>query len=347
MTLTRHENLLVPLGLVLLAGCASYGKPAPDPAALTPPPGGDLIGRVEIYEATSDDTLIELARTHNLGYVELAAANPDVDPWLPGAGAKLVIPQAHILPPGPREGVVINLAEQRLYFFNGSTVPVSYPIGVGREGSDTPLGTTEIVRMAEAPTWYPPASAREEDPTLENVVPPGPDNPLGSHALYLGWPQYLVHGTNEPYGIGRRVSRGCIRLYPEDIVDLYAAVETGTAVTVIDEPIKLGTAGGELYLEAHPSLAQALQLEETGTFHAEAVPTLKERVLAAAGPAAARLDWGVIDEAVMNRAGVPVQITRTPDRPTGHGGVMDLFTSMTDEFNAVTASWFGDQEASN
>ena len=108
-----------------------------------------------------------------------------------------------------RFGIVINLGEQRLYYYPRPGEVLTYPIGVSRDGYETPLGTTHVTRKKENPTWWPTRSAREEDPTLDKVVPPGPDNPLGTHALYLGWPAYLIHGTNEPFGIGRRVSRGC------------------------------------------------------------------------------------------------------------------------------------------
>lgn len=322
------RHFVLSLGFFILSGCAAP-EPSFESRLATFKAGGDVIGGMKVYEASREDTLIELARPNKLGFLELAVANPEVDPWLPGAGTKVVLPTAHVLPPGPREGLVINLAEQRLYHFNGAEVPTTYPIGVGREGWDTPLGSTEVVRKRKDPTWHPPASARREDPSLPRSVPPGPDNPLGSHALYLGWAAYLVHGTNEPYGIGRRVSRGCIRLYPEDIARLYDAVPNGTPVHVLDEPVKLGRANGELFLEVHPSLSQAAQIEETGRFDEEALPAIESRIVAAAGGAADRLDWKAIKSALRNRQGVPVQVTRSPEPPPPPD-ILDFIDSVTD-----------------
>lgn len=336
---------LAAVGLLLLGGCAGFGQPAPPP--MVHPEGANIIGRQQVIEATHEDTLIELARSHDLGYVELAAANPGIDPWLPGEGTAVVLPKAHLLPPGEQTGIVINLAEQRLYYFDAPGGPVSYPIGVGREGADTPLGKTEVVRKREDPTWHPPASARREDPSLPRSVPPGPDNPLGDRALYLGWPAYLVHGTNEPYGIGRRVSRGCIRLYPEDIRTLYPLVAKGTAVRVIDEPVKIQEVQGALYLEAHPSLAQASQIEESGRFEPEPVPEVRERLVATAGQAAALLNWPAIEEALSSRRGIPVRITLGPGEVAGlpDDESEDLLGSLGDQLLGAWAELTATAEA--
>lgn len=307
------------------AGCAVDGsfdflaalgqKPAEPPAALTLPDEpvpwqrGDLIGTTKAVRIAGNDTLISLARSNDLGYVEIIAANRGIDPWLPGEGTELILPTSFILPPGPRQGIVINLAEQRLYHFPESGLPATYPIGIGRDGYETPLGATKVVRKREGPTWYPPKSARRDDPTLPAAVPPGPENPLGSHALYLDWPEYLIHGTNEPYGIGRRVSRGCIRLYPEDIVKLYDAVPRDTAVRVITAPVKAGWSGGELYMEAHPTLAQADAIEQDGELTPISAPDAREIILKAAGTATERVNWAVVVVELAARRGVPVRIT--------------------------------------
>ena len=172
------------------------------------------------------------------------------------------MPTRYVLPDGPREGIVLNLAEMRLFYFppEGSAYAgkvITYPLGIGREGWATPLGNTRITRTKANPTWTPPQSIKDEhaakgDP-LPDVVPAGPDNPLGQHALYLGFPTYLLHGTNKPGGIGLRVSHGCIRLYPEDVAALFSMVNPGTPVRIIDQPYKLGWLGDTLYIEAHPS----------------------------------------------------------------------------------------------
>ena len=304
------------LGLGLALGaCVSGTTVETETARSLPPPspvGEAVVGRTILHRVSAEDSLIELARTYDLGYVELAAANPDVDPWLPGAGGDLTIPAAHLLPPGPREGIVINLSEQRLYFFDGTGAVRTFPIGVGREGADTPLGQTTVVRKRKDPTWYPPASARAEDPSLPRAVPPGPENPLGGRALYLGWPAYLIHGTNEPYGIGRRVSRGCIRLYPEGIRRLYPLVAKGTAVRVIDRPVKVAAVSGAIFIEAHPSLAQASQLEADGRFDPEDDARARARLTALSGETGWAIDWLAVDRALAERRGFPVQVSGRP-----------------------------------
>ena len=290
------------LGLALLAAL-SVG------ACETAPPQGDVIGSNDSYSTHHEDTLIALARDFGVGYTELVAANPGVDPWLPGDGTQLTVPQAHILPSAPREGLVINLAEQRLYYYGDEAAPVTFPIGIGRQGRETPLGQTRIVRRKEGPDWHPTASARAEDPTLPWVVKAGPDNPLGSHALYLDWPQYLIHGTNQPYGIGRRISRGCIRLYPEDIIALFEMVPDETPVRVVDEPVKIGWSGGELYLEVHPTRGQADQIESDGRFDPVPAVGIGALVLTLAGEESERVDWLAVERALTERSGVPVPIT--------------------------------------
>ena len=269
-----------------------------------------MLGKAETYSLGADDTLVDLARDRGLGYVELVAANPDVDPWIPPEDVEVVLPHGHILPAAPREGIVINLADQRLYYFPDADHPRSFAIGVGRQGYDTPLGETKVIGKRKDPTWTPPASARADDPSLPAVVPPGPENPLGNRALYLEWPAYLIHGTNEPYGIGRRVSRGCIRLYPEDIEQLFDVVESGTVVHVVDQPIKVGWSQGELYLEAHPSLNQASEIEEGAKISFEEAPGAEALILAAAGDATEQIDWETVEAVLQERRGVPVAIFR-------------------------------------
>ena len=217
----------------------------------------------------------------------------------------------HLLPDAPRDGIVINLPEMRLYFFaEPGADPETFPIGIGREGWTTPTGTSRIVRKTEAPSWYPPESIRAERPELPAVVEPGEDNPLGSHALYLDWPAYLIHGTNRPWGIGRRISSGCIRLYPEDIIDLFARVPLNTPVTVVDQPVKLGWWDGRLYLEVHPTQAQADEFEESGSFAPQPIAGLAHQIRAAAGDRADAIDWDTVGRATTARDGVPTPITR-------------------------------------
>jgi L,D-transpeptidase ErfK/SrfK len=278
---------------------------------------GDMIDRdgnlreAAAYRTAHEDTLLDVARRFNLGYVEMVAANPGTDPWLPGEGTEVVLPTIHLIPEVEPEGVVINLADMRLYFFDTEDgVPISYPIGIGRDGLLTPVGTTEVVRKKVDPSWHPTPRMREEKPELPDVVGPGPENPLGNRAMYLGWPAYLIHGTNKPYGIGRRVSSGCIRMYPEDVEELFEKVEIGTKVTVVDEPIKLGWIDGVLYMEAHPTQAQSDQLETNGKFEPILSSGVVDQVKAIAGDRIADLDWSRIRQAAVERRGYPIRITR-------------------------------------
>lgn len=268
------------------------------------------IGQMQEMTASYEDTLVHIGREYGVGFVEMRAANPTLDPWIPGAGAHIVIPTMNILPDAPHEGVVINLAEMRLYYYKSPyEAPLTFPIGIGRDGLRTPMGTTSIVRKKDGPTWTPTPRMRSEDPTLPVSVPPGPENPMGTHALYLGFPTIAIHGTNKPYGIGRRVSSGCIRMFPEDITQMFDMAPVGTKVTVVDQPIKSAWIGDSLYLEVHPTQEQATLMEREG-----AIPDyqLSEKDLAyimrVAGPSVKTLDWQKIRKVVKERKGYPIKI---------------------------------------
>ena len=269
---------------------------------------GDMLGSIRYHVTDSNRTLLDVAQENDLGILEISAANPGIDVWVPGPERLIVLPTAHILPETDRRGLVINLAELRLYFFRGDSTE-THAIGVGREGFGTPQGSTLVVRKAENPTWRPTADTRADRPDLPAVVPPGPDNPLGHHAIYLGWPTYLIHGTNKPFGVGRRVSRGCIRMYPEQVADLFSKVNNNIPVQVINEPIKLGWSNGELFIEAHPEIDQLDELEATYSFSLKPPPDIRERIIAKAGEAADRINWDSVEAELIERRGVPVQIT--------------------------------------
>lgn len=268
------------------------------------------IGDLDKIYAKFEDTLLELGRAHNLGYVEMVAANPGVDPWLPGKRTKIILPKRHLLPDAPHEGLVINLAEMRLYdFITDPKNPITHPLGIGRDGLNTPLGVTKIVRKKEGPSWRPTPRMREADPELPAVVGPGDENPLGTHALYLGWSQYLIHGTHKPLGVGRRVSSGCIRMYPEDIIEIFKNIPVGTKVNVIKQPIKLAWVDDMLFLEAHAEDDLADRYEDDGELKEYRVPnTLFADLSKKAGDKKDRLDWTKIREAVKQRSGIPVAI---------------------------------------
>jgi L,D-transpeptidase ErfK/SrfK len=278
--------------------------------AFAAPPRDDVIGDLDAHVAVLEDTLLDIAIEHDLGYVEIIAANPGVDPWLPGEGTFVVLPTMHVLPTAERRGIVINLAEMRLYWFPPLGDAVTMPIGIGSEGWTSALGHTTIVRKRLNPTWVPPASVRAEDPDLPASVPPGPDNPLGGHALDLGWPAVVLHGTNRPYGIGRRVSHGCFRLSNRNAERLYREIPVGTRVTVVDEPVKTGWRQGALYLEVHPTQAQADELEQTGRMTALPSPNVRDRLLEMVAGQGDRIDWQLVERVARERSGVPVRVTR-------------------------------------
>lgn len=299
------------LGVLLLAAALALTPSRAQATSFPLASGQRLVGGVSTYVTREEDTLADIARRNDLGYGQLVVVNRDIDPWLPGAGKRVTLPSLYLLPDAPRRGIVINLAEQRLYYFppDGKSVE-TYPIGVGVEAGMTPLGVTRVVAKDVDPTWHPPASIRAEEPDLPAAVPPGPNNPLGHYALRLGWNNYLIHGTNKPYGIGRNVSHGCIRLYPEDIRRLFAEVATGTPVRVIDEEIRIAWVSNHLYLAVSATKQQMDELAENKRMSLVMPEDLHRRVRAAAGSLISRVVWRLAEHAGLRRPGMPVLITK-------------------------------------
>lgn len=215
---------------------------------------GDLAGHLGVYTTRYEDTFAEVGSQLALGYLELAKANPGVDPWLPGEGTTITLPRHYVMPDARREGIVINLAEYRLYYFTGNSVQV-YPVGVGTDDNPSPLTDAKVTMALESPAWYPPASIRAQYKAsgdfLPRMIPPGPENPLGSHALMLSEKGYLIHGTNKQFGVGMQVSHGCFRMYNDDISRFVYQVSKGTSVQIVNDPVKMGMSGGEVWLEVH------------------------------------------------------------------------------------------------
>ncbi len=240
------------LGVAVSAQSATYQLPKD---------GSDVVGFPMTMQSKWKTTFSDIAQKYDIPYLVLMAANPGVDPWVPGRDRELNLPTQIILPDAPRSGIVINVAELRLYYYppTGDKVEI-FPIGIGRVGWTTPIGTTKITRKKKDPTWTPPASIRREHAAkgkwLPSVVPAGPQNPLGKHAMRLGFNgAYLIHGTNKDFGVGMRVSHGCIRMYPEDIEYLFSKAGVGTKVTIVNQPYKVGYRHGHMYAEAHEPLS--------------------------------------------------------------------------------------------
>jgi len=270
-----------------------------------------VIGELQIVYTKEENTFSDLAREYGLGYDEIVAANPDIDPWLPGDGTAVLLPTQYVLPDVSRRGLILNIASKRLFYFpevaDGAPVQVlTYPIGIGRVGWETPLGETTVISKARDPSWYVPASVRRERAEMGNplpaVVPPGPDNPLGHFVLKLDMPGYLIHGTNQPYGVGMRVSHGCIRLYPENIEPLYDMVGIGEAVTIINEPYLAGWRDGELYFESHSPLEDDVITPE------ERMQEFFDRTRKNSGAFVEQAEQDRANAVAANARGVPVRV---------------------------------------
>ena len=295
-------------GLLLLHAGNSGAMRFPLPAS-----GNDLVGEIQLEKAARAETLLDIARRHDIGQEEILLANPGLDRWLPEDNDPVLIPSRYILPQARREGLVLNLPEMRLYFFppvSGNDVPVvdTYPVSIGRMDWRTPLGETRIVSKQRNPSWRPPESVRREaaaeDESIPQLVPPGPDNPLGAFALRLALPGYLIHGTNKPYGVGMRVTHGCIRLLPEDIEELFARVTAGTPVQIVNQPVKTGWYQGVLYAEIHPPLDEDDRTAE------DLLRFTLEQVYTELVQHPAVLDGQALRKAVEQVHGVPVAISK-------------------------------------
>ena len=258
----------------------------------------DVIGKVQHYSVKKGESLIEIARMFGLGYNEIVGANPGVDPFVPPVGLEARIPVEWVIPDVPaRKGIVINVSEMRLYYFlqKGTNLVTTFPIGVGDEGKETPVGEFRIIQKIVNPSWTVPKSIREEKPELPPVVPAGPDNPLGTHALRLSVPSVLIHGTNRPWAVGRRATHGCLRLYPEDIPRLFLLVNTGEKVTIVRQPVKVGVRRNRVFVEVHDDGAT--------NYLKGAVKALGRKNLLG------MIDRQKLVQALNEKSGVPVDIT--------------------------------------
>jgi L,D-transpeptidase ErfK/SrfK len=327
---------LAGLGSCALVGSHPVAKPAAVVEAPPPPPepklaepldthkftltsaDDDVVGAVQVTVASKEDTLPDIARRFNVGYEEIARANPGVDPWLPGAGRSIVVPTRFVLPDAPRDGIIINVAAMRLYYFaphkkGEAQVVYTHPIGIGKVGWSTPQGVTSVVGHVKDPVWRPSAALRKDHfndngEELPAVVKAGPDNPLGKFELTLGWPSYLIHGTNKPYGVGLRSSHGCIRLYPEDIEKIYQMVTNGTHVRVVNQPFLFGSHDQQLYLQAY----SVLEDDPRDWDHAQkkllshALAAHIQKTLQASG---SQMDWQSVAAITHAPRGIPVPVT--------------------------------------
>jgi L,D-transpeptidase ErfK/SrfK len=337
---TRPGSMLRTLAaatLLALAGCSLFMPQPPPPAPPAPPPKPQLaapvathtfpfdpkstgvVGELQVTYSHQEDTFADIARRYNLGYDELVNANPGVDAWLPGEGTRIVLPTQFVLPDAPTEGLVVNLAALRLFYFpkpakDQPRVVITYPIGIGMVGWATPTGTTKVVSKRKDPVWTPPESVRKEHAadgdTLPARVPAGPDNPLGAFAMNLGWPTYLMHGTNKPAGVGMRASHGCIRLYPEDIATLFDRVAVGVPVTVVNQPLVYRWQGDSLYVQSYPpheDHPEAAKAAMGSRFN----KALADKMWQRAKPHAGTVDLKLAEQVVNDARGVAVPVSRS------------------------------------
>ena len=293
------------IALLLVASSAPCGATVYDLLD----PQQSVFGADQSLQTAYEDTLYDLARHYSLGSEELIRVNPGVDPWIPGAGKAVLVPGRHILPSGPREGLVINIAEHRLYYYpkparHQPQQVITYPVSIGKMDWRTPLGETRVIAKQKDPWWTPTESVRAEHAKDGDIlparVPPGPDNPLGDRALRLaaGQGTYLIHGTNNPIAVGLAVTHGCIRMYPEDINALFPLVAVGTKVRIVNEPVKVAWVDGELLLEAHPPV------DAQGQSYEPDVDRFAELLRAAVGESTVAIHWDYAREVLQRADGV-------------------------------------------
>jgi L,D-transpeptidase ErfK/SrfK len=345
-----HVAVLCAATVAVLAGCALVGShaiapPAPPAAPVVAVPAApvlaapvdthkfmladahdDVVGTEQITIASQEDTLPDIARRFDIGYEEIVRANPGVDPWIPGEGRHIVVPTQFILPDAPHEGIVINVAAMRLFYFpahrkDEPQLVYTHPIGIGKLGWSTPQGVTHVVSHVKDPVWRPSAALRidhrnDNGEDLPAVVAAGPDNPLGKYEFRLGWPSYLIHGTNKPYGVGLRSSHGCVRLYPEDIEKIFQMVPNGTQVRVVNQPFLFGWHDGQLYLQAYTVLEDDKRdwANAQKKLLSHSLPEYVRQALHAAG---AEIDWQSVAAVTHAPRGVPVPVS-------GEGGSVEL-----------------------
>jgi L,D-transpeptidase ErfK/SrfK len=322
---------LLTFGAVTGANATSYKLAKPEDT---------VVGEDQTVITVYQDTLYDLAAAYSLGSEELIRVNPGVDPWLPGAGKQLIVPGRHILPPGPHEGIVVNLPEHRLYYYpkpkrGGPIEVITYPVSIGKMDWRTPLGTTHVIQKQKDPTWYPPESVRKEHAEAGDPLPvkvgPGPDNPLGAYAMRLaaGNGTYLIHGTNNPIAVGLAVTHGCIRMYPNDVAALFPLIPVGTPVRLINDPVKVAWVDGELFLEAHPPVdAQGQSFEPD-------IDQFSELLKAAVGDTTVAIHWDYAREVLQKADGVIATVGLEADLPDQPAAAPPPATATTAESSAA------------
>jgi len=311
---TRIGNAILCAALLFVTGCATlhlprvFGPSKQSTVTTRIPRKGELpglVGSVQTVRVVKGDTLLDIARSADIGYQQVQDANPKVDEWLPEPGTQVVLPSRWILPRSGHRGIVINLPEMRLYLYPESTkegeeVQIrTWPIGIGAEETPSPIRSFWIVTKEENPTWVVPKSILKTMNPPRPVVPPGPDNPLGAYRMRLSYDLYSIHGTDTPWAVGRLGTHGCIRLYPEDIPQLYGDVRVGTPGEILYQPVKVGEEDGRVYVQVHPDIYGKVQ--DLGRLAATEIRK--------AG-VTDRVDRTRLKAAIADKRGIPVDVTR-------------------------------------
>lgn len=268
-----------------------------------PPANESLIGEMQQTSTSENDTVVTIAERYNIGFNAIESANPEVNVAKLISGSHLSVPTQHLLPNLPREGIVINLPEMRMYYYVAGTGQVlTYPIGIGKVGKTIPITRTAITRKVKDPIWIPPTDIREfnleQGIVLPRIMPAGPDNPLGQYAIYMRVPTYLIHSTIFPESVGKRASFGCIRMFESDIQTFFPSIKGGIPVTIINAPIKLGWQEDKLYVETHKPLEE----------HASSQPNMISMVDDLIKDQATLVDWQTLAYLANARDGVPHEV---------------------------------------
>ena len=302
---TRTRTLIVLVVLAVVGLAEARAEYRATTVFVGPNTKTTLIGRVYRHTVRRGETLLDIARRYDLAITALQAVYPDLDPWLLEEGSSMQIPALWILPATKGEGILINVPELRLYYFIAKYGAVyTYPVTVGEKETPTPIGTFRVIEREVDPAWNIPV--RLQYKYKEKSVPPGGDNPIGKYWLGLSRERYGIHGTDNAWSVGRIISNGCIRLYPEDMEKLFPEVPKETVVDIVYQPVKFGMRRGEIFVEVHEDIYDRIKNMER---HARAVAKKMGIVDS--------VDWDKVHMALHDKSGVPVPVGALPEGGEG------------------------------
>jgi L,D-transpeptidase ErfK/SrfK len=325
----RTAPILIAVFGSLLSGCQTLSSwfPGEPPVASAPAagrqkidtidshrfdlrPDQEMVGTLAVLDTQPNDTLSDIARHYGLGFNDITIANKGIKPWTPQPGSRVILPLQFIVPDAPRKDIVLNLANMRLFYYpkKEPNTLYTYPVGIGRQGWSSPIGATTIVEKQANPVWHVPPSIQREHAEKGDMLPAavraGPDNPLGYYAMRLGFPSYLIHGTNKPYGIGMQISHGCIQLYPEDIETLFGKVAVGAKVRIVHQPYLAAWQQDQLYVEAHEPL------DKWAAGKTKLKKQFLNKLKSLAAEKQADVDWEKVEQVILRAEGIPTPVLK-------------------------------------